>query len=60
MIKNIQKQVWAFDAEWIPDPFAGRVLYDIPESISEPEEVMREMWRRFGRPGGVLPRVESA
>lgn len=48
MIKNIQKQVWAFDAEWIPDPFAGRLLYDIPESISEPEEVMREMWRRGG------------
>jgi hypothetical protein len=31
VIKNIQKQVWAFDAEWIPDPFAGRLLYDIPE-----------------------------
>ncbi len=48
MIKYVAKQVWAFDAEWIPDPVAGRLLYDIPESITDPGEIMRIMWERGG------------
>lgn len=47
MFKTLQSQVWAFDAEWVPDPNAGRALYRIPSYISD-EEVIREMWRRGG------------
>ena len=31
MIKNVMKRVWAFDIEWVPDPVAGRILYELPE-----------------------------
>ena len=31
--------VWAFDAEWIPDPVAGRVVYGIPDAVSDPGEI---------------------
>lgn len=47
MFKNIKKQVWAFDAEWIPDPKSGRILYKLPETLSD-AEVMEEMWKRGG------------
>ncbi len=47
MFKTIQPQVWAFDAEWAPDPRAGRVLYQLPAEMSD-AEVMVEMWRRGG------------
>jgi len=30
MFKTIKNRVWAFDAEWVPDPVAGRVLYKLP------------------------------
>ena len=48
MIKYVADRVWAFDAEWIPDPLAGRLLYDVPTSVTDPEEVMKLMWRRGG------------
>ncbi len=48
MIKNVKPRVWAFDAEWIPDPQAGRLLYGIPDSVEDPAEVMRVMWERGG------------
>ncbi len=47
MFKNIKKQLWAFDAEWVPDPRSGRVLYKLPDSLSD-AEVMEEMWRQGG------------
>ncbi|MEO5377885.1 MAG: 3'-5' exonuclease [Magnetococcus sp. DMHC-6] len=47
MFKNIKKLVWAFDAEWIPDPIAGRLLYKLPADLPD-SEVMEEMWRKGG------------
>ena len=34
--------------EWIPDPLAGRLLYDLPESVTEPAEIMQAMWEAGG------------
>jgi predicted PolB exonuclease-like 3'-5' exonuclease len=48
VIKHVHSRVWAFDVEWIPDPLAGRLLYDIPESVSDPEAIMQAMWREGG------------
>lgn len=47
MFKTIHPLVWAFDAEWAPDPQAGRIMYHLPDDMSDPE-VMVEMWRRGG------------
>lgn len=48
MIKDVKARVWAFDLEWIPDPLAGRLVYSLPEDLTDPAEVMREMWKRGG------------
>ncbi len=48
MIKNVQDRVWAFDAEWIPDPLAGRLLFGLSDSDTPPEEIMRVMWDAGG------------
>lgn len=47
MIKKVPARVWAFDCEWVPDPLAGRLLYDLPESTPA-AEVMRRMWDEGG------------
>ena len=47
MIKNVMKRVWAFDIEWVPDPVAGRLLYELPED-TDAAEVVRVMWERGG------------
>ncbi|MEO5330871.1 MAG: 3'-5' exonuclease [Magnetococcus sp. YQC-5] len=47
MFKSVNKLVWAFDAEWIPNPHAGRLLYNLAETLSD-AEVMQEMWKRGG------------
>ncbi|MFC1764113.1 hypothetical protein ACFL6U_18815 [Planctomycetota bacterium] len=47
MFKTIGTRVWAFDAEWIPDPLAGRMLYKLPED--EPlQEIFQTMWEKGG------------
>ena len=48
MIKTVERRVWAFDAEWVPDPLAGRLLYDTPDSVREPEEILQLMWGQEG------------
>jgi len=48
VIKNVQSRVWAFDVEWVPDPLAGRLLYDVPASASGPAEIMQAMWQAGG------------
>ena len=48
MIKNVANRVWAFDIEWIPDPLAGRLLYDVPDDVTDPAEIMQVMWERGG------------
>ena len=47
MFKSVQDNVWAFDAEWVPDPVTGRVVYGLPAELSN-EEVVMEMWRLGG------------
>jgi len=47
MFKAMHSKVWVFDVEWVPDPTAGRLLYQLPESLSD-GEVMQEMWKMGG------------
>ena len=47
MFKSIQKEVWAFDCEWVPDPRAGIVLYDLPPA-TPPQRVLEAMWAHGG------------
>ena len=47
MIKNVMKRVWAFDLEWVPDPVAGRLLYDLPEDTGDAEAI-QVMWEMGG------------
>ncbi|MGI9554310.1 MAG: 3'-5' exonuclease, partial [Thermodesulfobacteriota bacterium] len=47
MIKRINRKVWAFDVEWVPDPQAGKLLYKLPEDMPD-GEVMQEMWKMGG------------
>ena len=48
MIKSVQERVWAFDLEWVPDPLAGRLLRDVPDSRLR----RASRWRRCGATGG--------
>lgn len=48
VIKNVKTRVWAFDAEWVPDPLAGRLVYDLPDPAASPEALMQAMWRKGG------------
>ncbi|MBF0296724.1 MAG: 3'-5' exonuclease [Magnetococcales bacterium] len=47
MFKTVHKLVWAFDAEWVPDPRAGRLLYGLGEEVAD-EAVMAHMWKQGG------------
>lgn len=47
MIKNVDDKVWAFDIEWVPDPAAGRLVYDLPDDTPD-RDVMEEMWKHGG------------
>ena len=47
MFKEVGTKVWAFDAEWVPDPVAGRRLYGLPDDMPD-RDVVQEMWRRGG------------
>ncbi|MBF0212424.1 MAG: 3'-5' exonuclease [Magnetococcales bacterium] len=47
MFKNIHKLVWAFDAEWVPNPEAGRRLHDLPPETPD-LDVMRVLWKQGG------------
>ncbi|MBL7976805.1 MAG: hypothetical protein JNN12_00590 [Bacteroidetes Order II. Incertae sedis bacterium] len=54
MIKFIADELWAFDAEWIPDPVAGRILYKLPAAMSD-GEVMQHMWRQASKSRSLIP-----
>lgn len=47
MFKQVGSKVWAFDAEWVPDPMVGRRLYNLD---NEPDDrtVMEQMWSAGG------------
>ncbi len=47
MFKSVQRRVWAFDAEWIPDPLAARLLYDVPAEADD-RVAMEALWRAGG------------
>ena len=47
MLKPPKEQIWFFDCEWVPDPKAGRLLYQLPATMPD-REVLTEMWRRNG------------
>ena len=47
MFKTIKSRVWAFDAEWIPDPRAGRLLYDLSDDLPD-ADVLKHMWKEGG------------
>jgi predicted PolB exonuclease-like 3'-5' exonuclease len=47
MFKKVLPEVWAFDAEWVPDPVAGRSLYNLSEDTSD-REVIDRMWLEGG------------
>ncbi|MBF0164916.1 MAG: 3'-5' exonuclease [Magnetococcales bacterium] len=47
MFRTIHKLVWAFDAEWVPDPMAGRRLFKLPDETPD-LEVMQTMWQHNG------------
>ena len=32
MFKTVNKDVWVFDVEWIPDPEAGKKLFVLAEN----------------------------
>ena len=47
MFKTVGKRVWAFDAEWVPDPAAGRMLYQLAQDVPD-EQVLQVMWKEGG------------
>lgn len=47
MFKTVGKSLWAFDLEWVPDPDAGRKVYDLSPDLSD-SDVLQEMWKRGG------------
>lgn len=47
MFKRVLTDVWAFDAEWVPDPAAGRRLCNLPEGASD-REAMQALWAAGG------------
>ncbi|UCD53338.1 MAG: 3'-5' exonuclease [Phycisphaerales bacterium] len=47
MFKTVKNRVWAFDAEWIPDPVAGQMLYKLPAAMPN-KEIMEAMWKEGG------------
>jgi hypothetical protein len=47
MFKVVSRHVCAFDLEWVPDPQAGRRVYDLPETLSD-AEVFHIMWEKGG------------
>lgn len=47
MLKTIPQSVWAFDCEWVPDVHRGRLVYGLPETLSD-DDVMSHMWKEGG------------
>ena len=46
MFKTIKSWVLAFDVEWIPDPHAGRLLYDLSDDLPD-ADVLRRIKQRL-------------
>ncbi len=48
MFKTVQKTVWAFDIEWVPDPEAARLLVEGLDAGASDLELMEGLWQRGG------------
>jgi len=44
---EIYDKVWFYDLEWVPDADAAKILFDLPEEISE-AEAFQALWRHSG------------
>lgn len=47
MLKNIPKELWAFDVEWVPDAASGRRVYGLAD-ITPDAAVLQTMWKQGG------------
>ena len=47
MFKSVNKDVWVFDVEWVPDPEAGRSLFELTE-VTTDIDVLKQMWEKGG------------
>lgn len=47
MFKKTEKEVWIFDAEWVPDPAAGRRAYNLPADMID-SAVVAHMFAKAG------------
>lgn len=47
MLRTLPRELWAFDAEWVPDPRSGRAVYKLPRDLPD-DDVIEEMWRQGG------------
>ena len=48
MFKSVQRIVWAFDIEWVPDPDAARLLVDDLDAGATDLQLMEALWERGG------------
>lgn len=49
MFKSIESDLFSFDVEWIPDPLAAELLYNVKiEGRQSFEDAMRMIWERNG------------
>lgn len=47
MLKFVAPKVWAFDAEWAPDPESGRRVLGLPDDMPD-ADVVAAMWQAGG------------
>jgi len=47
VFKTVANEVWAYDAEWVPDSISGRAAYNLPAEMSD-VDVIGEMWKEGG------------
>ena len=47
MFKTVNKDVWVFDVEWVPNPEAGRRLFKLPQDTPD-IYVLNQMWEKGG------------
>lgn len=47
MLRPPHHTIWAFDAEWVPDPATGRRVLDLPKEVPD-ADVLSRMWAKGG------------
>jgi len=47
LFKTIHDELWALDAEWVPDPPTGRRVYGLPAELDD-DRVVQHMWQAGG------------